>query len=367
VTGVGINTEWGLLMASISEDTGEETPLQVRLNGVATFIGIVGLVVAFSVLAVLLARYFTGNTRNSNGTVQFHKGETSISQIVDDIIKIVTIAVTIVVVAVPEGLPLAVTLTLAYSMRKMMADKALVRRLSACETMGSATTICSDKTGTLTLNQMTVVEAYIGRQRLDPPDDSSKLHTRISSLLFTGIAQNTQGNVFEPKDGGAVEISGSPTEKAILSWAVKLGMKFEAMKSESTVLQVFPFNSEKKRGGVALKVQDSEAYIHWKGAAEILLASCTKYMDLNGQLQSIDGEKEFCKEAIDDMAARSLRCVAIAYRPFDVEKIPADTESLDKWVLPEDDLVLIGIVGIKDPCRPGVKDAVKVCIEAGVK
>ncbi|OWM81911.1 hypothetical protein CDL15_Pgr007950 [Punica granatum] len=368
VTGVGINTEWGLLMASISEDTGEETPLQVRLNGVATFIGIVGLVVAFSVLAVLLARYFTGNTRNSNGTVQFHKGETSISQIVDDIIKIVTIAVTIVVVAVPEGLPLAVTLTYKVLLSKNKSIKTFdqVRRLSACETMGSATTICSDKTGTLTLNQMTVVEAYIGRQRLDPPDDSSKLHTRISSLLFTGIAQNTQGNVFEPKDGGAVEISGSPTEKAILSWAVKLGMKFEAMKSESTVLQVFPFNSEKKRGGVALKV-DSEAYIHWKGAAEILLASCTKYMDLNGQLQSIDGEKEFCKEAIDDMAARSLRCVAIAYRPFDVEKIPADTESLDKWVLPEDDLVLIGIVGIKDPCRPGVKDAVKVCIEAGVK
>ncbi|MCH92012.1 calcium-transporting ATPase plasma membrane-type-like, partial [Trifolium medium] len=140
-------------MATISEDTGEETPLQVRLNGVATFIGIVGLTVAAAVLVVLLGRYFSGNTKDLDGKVQFVAGETSISDAVDASIKIFTIAVTIVVVAVPEGLPLAVTLTLAYSMRKMMADKALVRRLSACETMGSATTICSDKTGTLTLNQ----------------------------------------------------------------------------------------------------------------------------------------------------------------------------------------------------------------------
>ncbi|KAK9924012.1 hypothetical protein M0R45_032402 [Rubus argutus] len=155
VTSVGINTEWGLLMASISEDTGEETPLQVRLNGLATFIGIVGLSVAALVLAVLWGRYFSGNSEGTDGKVEFEAGKTSLSKAVDGAVKIFTIAVTIVVVAVPEGLPLAVTLTLAYSMRKMMADKALVRRLSACETMGSATTICSDKTGTLTLNQMT--------------------------------------------------------------------------------------------------------------------------------------------------------------------------------------------------------------------
>ncbi|KAF5456414.1 hypothetical protein F2P56_025903, partial [Juglans regia] len=140
-------------MASISEDTGEETPLQVRLNGVATFIGMIGLSVAVFVLVVLLVRYFTGHTKTTNGTVQFKAGKTKLGDAIDGAIKIVTVAVTIVVVAVPEGLPLAVTLTLAYSMRKMMADKALVRRLSACETMGSATTICSDKTGTLTLNQ----------------------------------------------------------------------------------------------------------------------------------------------------------------------------------------------------------------------
>ncbi|XP_012076078.1 calcium-transporting ATPase 9, plasma membrane-type isoform X2 [Jatropha curcas] len=367
VTGVGINTEWGLLMASISEDTGEETPLQVRLNGVATFIGIVGLTVAVSVLAVLLIRYFTGNTRNSNGEVQFIRGHTKIGEAVDGVVKIITIAVTIVVVAVPEGLPLAVTLTLAYSMRKMMADKALVRRLSACETMGSATTICSDKTGTLTLNQMTVVEAYVGRMKMNGPDDSSQLHSEVVSLLCEGAAQNSTGNVFAPKDGGDVEVSGSPTEKAILSWAVKLGMKFDVIRSQSKVLQVFPFNSEKKRGGVAVQRSDSKIHIHWKGAAEIVLASCTGYIDSNCCLQSMDEDKEFFKDAIDEMAASSLRCVAIAYRSYDADKVLADEEALDKWILPEDDLVLLAIVGIKDPCRPGVDNAVRVCTEAGVK
>lgn len=364
VTGVGINTEWGLLMASISEDTGEETPLQVRLNGVATFIGIVGLTVAGSVLIVLLTRYFTGNTRDAAGKTQFTSG-TSASKALDDCIHIITIAVTIVVVAVPEGLPLAVTLTLAYSMRKMMADKALVRRLSACETMGSATTICSDKTGTLTLNQMTVVEAYVGRTKMNQPDNSSELNPVINTLLHEGIAQNTSGKVFLPKDGKDKEVSGSPTEKAILSWAVNLGMDFEGVRSEIKLIQVFPFNSEKKRGGVALQRGDGQVFIHWKGAAEMILHSCSSYIDTDGNMQSIDETKEFLRNSIDEMATRSLRCVAIAYRLYESE-IP-DEEHISGWALPEDNLVLLAIVGIKDPCRPGVREAVRICTAAGVK
>ncbi|VAH51323.1 unnamed protein product [Triticum turgidum subsp. durum] len=199
VTAVGINTEWGLLMASISEDSGEETPLQVRLNGVATFIGIIGLSVAVAVLVVLLARYFTGHTYNPDGSPQYVKGKMGVGETIRGVVKIFTVAVTIVVVAVPEGLPLAVTLTLAFSMRKMMRDKALVRRLSACETMGSATTICSDKTGTLTLNQMTVVEAYFGGEKMDPPDNTQKLSAAVSTMIIEGIAQNTSGSIFEPE------------------------------------------------------------------------------------------------------------------------------------------------------------------------
>ncbi|WOL13466.1 calcium-transporting ATPase 10, plasma membrane-type-like isoform X2 [Canna indica] len=368
VSAVGINTEWGLLMASISEDNGEETPLQVRLNGLATFIGIVGLTVAVIVLIVLLVRYFIGHTKNPDGSVQFINGKTSAKVAINGAIKILTVAVTIVVVAVPEGLPLAVTLTLAYSMRKMMADKALVRRLSACETMGSATTICSDKTGTLTLNQMTIVEAYIGGKKVDPPDNVKSFSPAVSSLLIEGIAQNTTGSVFQPEHGGVVEISGSPTEKAILSWGVELGMKFDEARSESSIIHVFPFNSEKKRGGVAVQLQPqsgSKGHVHWKGAAEIVLASCKSWLDADGVKQSLTPDKvnEF-KKYIEDMAASSLRCIAFAYRPL--EHLPSE-EQREDWSLPEDDLVLLAIVGMKDPCRPRVKEAVALCTHAGVK
>ncbi|KAL8236833.1 hypothetical protein R6Q59_017914 [Mikania micrantha] len=366
-TSVGINTEWGLLMASISEDNGEETPLQVRLNGVATFIGIVGLVVAISVLIILLVRFFTGHTKDDEENVEFIAGKTSVGDAVDGAIKIFTVAVTIVVVAVPEGLPLAVTLTLAYSMRKMMADKALVRRLSACETMGSATTICSDKTGTLTLNLMTVVEAYICGKKIDPPSNASELPSGVTSLLIESVAQNTTGSVFLPENGKDVEVSGSPTEKAILQWGVNLGMNFEAVRSESSIFHACPFNSENKRGGVAVKRPDSQVHVHWKGAAEIILAACTAYMDTTEQhIPLDDGKVEYFKKAIEDMAARSLRCVAIAYRPLKGETVPKE-EILSFWDMPNDDLVLLAIVGLKDPCRSGVKDAVRLCVKAGVK
>lgn len=368
VTGVGINTEWGLLMASISEDTGEETPLQVRLNGVATFIGIVGLSVAVAVLVILVIRFFTGHTKDPDGQVQFIRGKTSVSETIDGVIVIFTIAVTIVVVAVPEGLPLAVTLTLAYSMRKMMADKALVRRLSACETMGSATTICSDKTGTLTLNQMTVVEAYAGKMKLNPPSDASQMLKELSTLIIEGVAVNTTGSVFVPKEGGNAEVSGSPTEKAILSWGVELGMKFDAVRSEAIILHVSPFSSEKKRGGVALQLANSDVHIHWKGAAEMVLASCTQFLDVDGSARPIASEMSYFKGVIDDMAAKSLRCVALAYRPYDRNAVPnTNEEELAQWILPEEDLILVAIVGIKDPCRPGVDEAVRLCAAAGVK
>uniref|UniRef100_A0A0D9VCU8 Calcium-transporting ATPase n=1 Tax=Leersia perrieri TaxID=77586 RepID=A0A0D9VCU8_9ORYZ len=345
VTAVGLNTEWGLLMASISEDNNEETPLQVRLNGVATFIGIVGLSVAAMVLVVLVARYFTGHTTNPDGSPQFVKGQTSVKSTIFGTIKILTIAVTIVVVAVPEGLPLAVTLTLAYSMQKMMADKALVRRLSACETMGSATTICSDKTGTLTLNQMTVVRSVVGGIKLKSPADIENLSHVVTSLVREGIAQNTSGSVFEPE----------------------LHMKFVEEKSKSSIIHVSPFNSEKKRGGVAVIVGDSDIHVHWKGAAEIVLALCTNWLDVDGKIHEMTPDKvdEF-KNYIEEMAEESLRCVAFAFRNLDLVDVPNEDERVN-WELPDNDLTFIGIVGMKDPCRPGVRDAVELCINAGVK
>ncbi|KAL8191541.1 hypothetical protein R6Q57_028272 [Mikania cordata] len=303
-TSVGINTEWGLLMASISEDNGEETPLQVRLNGVATFIGIVGLVVAISVLIILLVRFFTGHTKDDEENVEFIAGKTSVGDAVDGAIKIFTVA-------------------------------------------------------------MTVVEAYICGKKIDPPSNSSELPSGVTSLLIESVAQNTTGSVFLPENGKDVEVSGSPTEKAILQWG--LGMNFEAVRSESSIFHACPFNSENKRGGVAVKRPDSQVHVHWKGAAEIILAACTAYMDTNEQhIPLDDGKVEYFKKAIEDMAARSLRCVAIAYRPLKGETVPKE-EMLSFWDVPNDDLVLLAIVGLKDPCRSGVKDAVRLCVKAGVK
>ncbi|OEL14730.1 Calcium-transporting ATPase 8, plasma membrane-type [Dichanthelium oligosanthes] len=366
VTGVGTNTEWGQLMANLSEDNGEETPLQVRLNGVATFIGLVGLSVAGAVLIVLWIRYFTGHTENPDGTTQFVAGTTGVKKGFMGAIRILTIAVTIVVVAVPEGLPLAVTLTLAYSMKKMMRDKALVRRLSSCETMGSATTICCDKTGTLTLNKMTVVEAYFAGTKLDPCDDISQIPDNSAALIIEGIAQNTIGTVFLPEDGSETEITGSPTEKAILFWGLKIGMDFHDMRSKSSVIHVFPFNSEKKRGAVAVQ-SDEGVHVHWKGAAEIVLSSCKSWLSVDGSVQPMSAEKhDEYKKSIEDMAANSLRCVAFAYCACDIEMIPK--EDIANWKLPEDDLTLLGIVGIKVRMVTGdnIETAKAIALECGI-
>ncbi|VAI34075.1 unnamed protein product [Triticum turgidum subsp. durum] len=333
VTGVGTNTEWGMLMANLSEDIGEETPLQVRLNGVATLIGIVGLSVAGVVLVVLWIRYFTGHSNNPDGTTAFVAGTTGAKQGFMGAISIFTIA---------------------------------VRRLSSCETMGSATTICSDKTGTLTLNKMTVVEAYLSGTKLNPCHNTGMISSSVASLLVEGIAQNTAGAVFSPEDGGAAEVAGSPTEKAILSWGLKIGMNFNDVRSKSSVLRVLPFNSVKKCGGVAVQVSDAYVHIHWKGAAELVLASCKSWLSIDGSVHPMSFDKyNEVKRSIDDMAMSSLRCIAFAYCTCELTMVPR--EDLDKWQLPEDNLTLLGMVGIKDPCRPGVRDAVQLCSAAGVK
>jgi Ca2+-transporting ATPase len=158
-------------------------------------------------------RYFVLDFKNEKG----HAGK-----VVSSVLNIFTIAVAIVVVAVPEGLPLAVTLTLAYSMRKMMADKSLVRHLAACETMGSATTICSDKTGTLTTNKMTVTNAWLAGLTIEA-FETTKLYPEVCRKFLQGICLNSTGSVSYPKDGKEPVVSGSPTESAVLTWGLKVG------------------------------------------------------------------------------------------------------------------------------------------------
>ncbi|KAJ0742537.1 putative P-type Ca(2+) transporter [Helianthus annuus] len=246
VLSVGMNTSWGKMMSSITGDNNEQTPLQSRLNKLTSSIGKVGLAVAFLVLLVMLIRYFTGNTDDENGKREYNGKGTSVNEILYSVTGIFSAAVTIVVVAIPEGLPLAVTLTLAYSMKRMMSDQAMVRKLSACETMGSATVICTDKTGTLTMNQMTVTKFWLGHEYIEQ-HASNVIAIQVLELLHEAVGLNTTGTIFKHASRVVPEYSGSPTEKAILSWAVEdLEMDMEKLKQCSTVLHVETFNSKKK-------------------------------------------------------------------------------------------------------------------------
>ncbi|XP_031098445.1 putative calcium-transporting ATPase 13, plasma membrane-type [Ipomoea triloba] len=363
VTSVGMNTAWGAMMSEITSDSGsEETPLQTRLNKLTSSIGKVGLAVAFLVLVVLLVRYFTGHTKDENGNKEFNGSKTKADDVINSVVGIIAAAVTIVVVAIPEGLPLAVTLTLAYSMKRMMSDQAMVRKLSACETMGSATTICTDKTGTLTQNKMKVTKFWLGKECMEGKN-RGEIERGVLELFHQGVGLNTTGSVFRSDDSGlGFEFSGSPTEKAILSWAVEeLGMDMEEVKRYFTVLDVEAFNSEKKRSGVLMKkaADDNTVYVHWKGAAEMILGMCSNYYDLEGNKKSLDGnERAKFEEMIQGMAASSLRCIAFAHKQVSETHVSIADNSHG--------LTLLGLVGLKDPCRDGVKKAVESCQFAGV-
>nr|KYP61544.1 Putative calcium-transporting ATPase 13, plasma membrane-type [Cajanus cajan] len=357
VTSVGMNTAYGAMMGSLTRELDEETPLQARLNKLTSAIGKVGLLVAALVLFVSMIQYFTGNTRDDMGNREFVGGRTKFDDVMNAVVGIVAAAVTIVVVAIPEGLPLAVTLTLAYSMKKMMRDNAMVRRISACETMGSATIICTDKTGTLTMNEMKVTEVWVGKKKID---EDGYLAPSLVQLLREGIGLNTTGSVYQPQETSQPEISGSPTEKALLSWAVvDLGMEIDEVKQHCEIIHVETFNSEKKRSGILMKEKrgSNRFHTHWKGAAEMILAMCSNYYDHAGEIRIMDDEERVqIENIVKGMATKSLRCIAFAQKSSNVY-----------GKLEESELTLLGILGLKDPCRPGVEEAVESCKNAGVK
>ncbi|KAJ6841924.1 calcium-transporting ATPase 1, plasma membrane-type-like [Iris pallida] len=358
VTTVGMRTQWGKLMATLSEGGDDETPLQVKLNGVATIIGKIGLffaVVTFAVLAqgLITRKYQEGLYLNWSG---------------DDALEMLeyfAIAVTIVVVAVPEGLPLAVTLSLAFAMKKMMNDKALVRHLAACETMGSATTICSDKTGTLTTNHMTVVKVCMCGN-IKEVSDSEKVISMFSQvpssalkIFLQSIFNNTGGEVVINQDG-KTEILGTPTEAALLEFGLSLGGNFQEVRQEAKIVKVEPFNSAKKRMGVVIQLPEGGYRAHCKGASEIVLAACDKYVDPAGNVVPLDESvARQLNATIEDFANEALRTLCLAY--MDIENTFLAAEQI-----PVEGYTCIGIVGIKDPVRPGVKESVAICRSAGI-
>uniref|UniRef100_A0A7N0ZWJ4 Calcium-transporting ATPase n=1 Tax=Kalanchoe fedtschenkoi TaxID=63787 RepID=A0A7N0ZWJ4_KALFE len=358
VTTVGMRTQWGKLMATLSEGGDDETPLQVKLNGVATIIGKIGLFFAVITFAVLVQGLFNQKLREGS-----HWDWSA-----DDALKMLeafAVAVTIVVVAVPEGLPLAVTLSLAFAMKKMMNDKALVRNLAACETMGSATTICSDKTGTLTTNHMTVVKACICGQTQDvgSTEKANKLAAEIPDQAVRTFIQsifcNTGGEVVKNANN-KTEILGTPTEAALLEFGLSLGGDFQAERQKAKLVKVEPFNSAKKRMAVVVELPGGGLRAHCKGASEIVLAACDKFISSGGEIVPLDeASTRQLNDTIESFANEALRTLCIAYRDIESDFSPESP-------IPAGGYTCIGIVGIKDPVRPGVKESVAICRAAGV-
>ncbi|KAI7898533.1 PMCA-type calcium-translocating P-type ATPase [Cokeromyces recurvatus] len=383
VTGVGVHSYYGRTMMALRTEN-ESTPLQEKLNNLASMIAKLGSAAGLLMLIVLFIRYFVNWKYDGIPTVA--------TEIVQQVMGILIVVVTIIVVAVPEGLPLAVTLALAYATQRMLKDNNLVRVLAACETMGNATTVCSDKTGTLTQNKMTVVAGTLGSsfrflhdaptERVDLNDIStlsSRVPLPILHLLNQGIAVNS--TAFETEQEGVLQFVGNKTETALLQLS-KLHTKSEAyddLRKKWPQLQVFPFSSERKAMATVIRLEDERVVrVHVKGASEILVQQCQRIVTLSKTTDDVLKSRPLTEEdrhrldrIIQSYASRSLRTIALAYRDlddWDIKKKKAEGEGEE---IPYEDIIkggltLIGIVGIEDPLRPGVKEAVKACQRAGV-
>ncbi|KAJ3222791.1 Calcium-transporting ATPase 10, plasma membrane-type, partial [Clydaea vesicula] len=383
VIGTGENSVNGRIMMTLSVEI-EATPLQKKLDSLANQIGKFGLGSAVLMVVVLVIVYFA-ISRNSTSVIIKHMINVGIS------------AITLVVVAIPEGLPLAVTIALAHATLRMLKDNNLVRHLSACETMGNATTICSDKTGTLTLNQMTVVKGLVfetdftlanKKEIFESKLLSSRSEAHKKSLLnlfANSLNVNSSADETEASDG-KINFVGSKTDIALLNLTKDIGYEYKKDRVNTTVLEMLPFSSENKKMTTtvkllgndiheSLKVDKSitgDIFIYSKGASEIVLSQCDKYIDANGELKTITEEKfEVFKNLIDDYAKQALRTIAIGFKPLtnvsEKDFIVLETEEeVVKEDRSKEGCVLLGIVGIEDPVRPEVPDAVKSCQKAGV-
>ncbi|PON37972.1 P-type ATPase [Trema orientale] len=359
VTAVGMRTEWGRLMETISEGGNNETPLQVKLNGVATIIGKIGLAFAVLTFFVLTTRFLVEKALDHQ--IKHWSSSDAVA-----LLNYFAIAVIIIVVAVPEGLPLAVTLSLAFAMKKLMSDKALVRHLSACETMGSATCICTDKTGTLTTNHMVVNKIWLSEQtKTITSDDNieSVLKSSVSegllSFLLQSIFQNTSSEVVKGKDGKKKTI-GTPTETALIEFGLNVGGNPKAYNEEFKIVKIEPFNSVKKKMSVLVAIPNGGGFrALCKGASEIVLKICDKVLNADGEAVTLSEEqRKNISDVINGFACEALRTLCLAFKDI--------KENSDGDTIPDDNYTLIAVVGIKDPVRPGVKEAVKACLEAGI-
>ncbi|XP_054991228.1 plasma membrane calcium-transporting ATPase 2 isoform X7 [Sorex araneus] len=344
----------------------EKSVLQGKLTKLAVQIGKAGLVMS-AITVIILVLYFTVDTFVVNKKPWLPE---CTPVYVQYFVKFFIIGVTVLVVAVPEGLPLAVTISLAYSVKKMMKDNNLVRHLDACETMGNATAICSDKTGTLTTNRMTVVQAYVGDVHYKEIPDPSSINARTLELLVSAISINSAytTKILPPeKEGGLPRQVGNKTECGLLGFVLDLKQDYEPVRSqmpEEKLYKVYTFNSVRKSMSTVIQLPDESFRMYSKGASEIVLKKCCKILNESGEPRVFRprDRDEMVKKVIEPMACDGLRTICVAYRDFPCSPEP-DWESENDIL---NDLTCICVVGIEDPVRPEVPEAIRKCQRAGI-
>ncbi|XP_026217475.1 plasma membrane calcium-transporting ATPase 1a isoform X1 [Anabas testudineus] len=345
----------------------EKSVLQGKLTKLAVQIGKAGLVMS-AITVIILVVLFVVDTFWIQ-KLEWTKDCTPIY--IQFFVKFFIIGVTVLVVAVPEGLPLAVTISLAYSVKKMMKDNNLVRHLDACETMGNATAICSDKTGTLTMNRMTVVQAYVAEKHYKKVPEPENIPSSTLDILILGIAVNCAytTKIMPPeKEGGLPRQVGNKTECALLGFANDLKRDYQAIRNEipeEKLYKVYTFNSVRKSMSTVLKMADGSYRMFSKGASEILLKKCYKILTANGEPKVFRprDRDDMVKKVIEPMASEGLRTICLGYRDFPASEGEPDWENENDILT---GLTCVCVVGIEDPVRPEVPDAIRKCQRAGI-
>merc|ERR1719150_1188820 len=361
-------------------DDEEKSVLQAKLTNLAINIGYGGMAISFVTVLILFIRFSIDNF--------YTEGKEWNWSFLGNYVNFIIIGVTVLVVAVPEGLPLAVTLSLAYSVKKMMSDNNLVRHLDACETMGNATTICSDKTGTLTTNRMTVVQAYICAKHYQPGRaDLPKIHdlaANVRVLVTQGISVNSSysSDVQPPEQSGGLPTQiGNKTECALLGFVMDLGVDYQKMRRDmpdTRFKKVYTFNSARKSMSTIIPLDTGGFRVYTKGASEIVMKKCSFLLAENGRVDSFTAQHQdrLVQTVIEPMAKDGLRTISLAYRDFVPTKAEKNQVHYDSSTEPnfeamgEDNVIAnmtcVCIVGIEDPVRPEVPASIKQCQRAGI-
>ena len=342
---VGDATEFGKVAEKSTEITDDKTPLSKQLERLAHFISIVGFIVAGLTFFGLLGKDIIEGVFTSENLFTLDTA--------GRILKYFMVAVTLIVVSVPEGLPMSVTLSLALSMRKMLKTNNLVRKMHACETMGATTVICTDKTGTLTQNQMQVYQTNfyaLANQKLG--------EDQTSQLIKEGISVNSTA-FLDYTDPEKIKTLGNPTEAALLLWLHSQGVNYIDYRENASVVEQLTFSTERKYMATIVKASQGEQLLYIKGAPEIVFSKCSRVLTAEGLKPVAEYGEEVEKQllAYQNQARRTL---GFAYKTINCK----GGDCIEKFA--ESDLIFLGIVAISDPVRPDVPAAVQRCLNAGI-